>query len=77
MDYSSRIQIIDGEFKPEINLSLLNFFEITNVTILVNTSFNLNNKPIVCNILDTSKTFITSDLELLVCENFIIKKKNN
>jgi len=60
VDYSSRIQIIDGEFNPEINLS-----------------FNLNNKPIVCNILDNSKTFITSDLELLVCENFIIKKKNN
>ena len=77
MDYSSGIQTIDGKFNPEIHSLLLKFFEITNVPILVNTSFNLSNEPIVCNILDAYKTFMTSGLELLVCENFIIKKKNN
>jgi len=41
------------------------------------TIFNLSNETIVCNNFDAYKTFMTSSLKLLVCENFIIKKKNN
>ena len=76
VDYSSRIQTVDGKFNPEIYSLLLKFFEITNVPILVNTSFNLSNEPIVCTVTDAYKTFMTSGLKLLVCGNFIIRKKN-
>ncbi len=76
VDYSSRIQTVDGKFNPEIYSLLLKFFEITNVPILVNTSFNLSNEPIVCTVTDAYKTFMTSGLKLLVCGNFIIRKNN-
>ena len=69
-------QIKDGKFNPEIYSLLLKFFEITNVPILVNTSFNLSNEPIVCTVTDAYKTFMTSGLKLLVCGNFIIRKNN-
>ena len=74
VDYSARIQTIDKRYNSEIYSLLEKFNEITNVPILVNTSFNLSNEPIVNSVLDAYKTFLVSDLEILVCDNFIIRK---
>ena len=75
VDYSARIQTVDGKNNKEIFHLLKKFYEITNVPILVNTSFNLSNEPIVCDVLDAYKTFLVSDLDILVCGNCVIKKK--
>ena len=74
VDYSARIQTVNGKYNKEIFALLKKFYEITNVPILVNTSFNLSNEPIVCNVLDAYKTFLTSDLEVLICGNCVIQK---
>ena len=74
VDYSARIQTVDKNYNYEVYSLLKKFYEITNVPILVNTSFNLSNEPIVNSVLDAYKTFLTSDLEILVCDNFIIRK---
>ena len=45
---------------------------------LVNTSFNVRGEPIVCNINDAYRCFMGTDLDVLVCENYILyKEKQN
>ena len=53
---------------------LKKFKEITNCPILVNTSFNVRGEPIVCDAKDAYKCFMGTNLDLLVCENFIMHK---
>ena len=50
------------------------FYKKTNVSILLNTSFNLKGEPIVNSPNDAIRTFYSSSLDILVLNNFIIHK---
>ena len=50
------------------------FYKITNIPILLNTSFNID-EPIVCTPYDAFKTFYKSDLDYLVIQNYVFTKK--
>ena len=50
------------------------FKKLTGVPILVNTSFNIRGEPIVCKPDDAFKCFMGTDLDILVIENFILRK---
>ena len=74
VDYSSRIQTVHRETNPKYYKLLKKFKEITNFPILVNTSFNIRGEPIVCTVQDAFKCFMGTNLDILVCGNFILKK---
>ena len=75
VDYSSRIQTVHKETNPKYYKLLKKFKEITNFPILVNTSFNIRGEPIVCTVQDAFKCFMGTNLDILVCGNFILKKE--
>jgi len=74
VDYSSRIQTVHQETNSKYYNLLKKFKEITNCPILINTSFNVRGEPIVCSIKDAFNCFMGTDLDILVCENFILYK---
>ena len=74
VDYSARIQTVHSDTNPKYYALLKKFKEITGCPILVNTSFNVRGEPIVCNVQDAFKCFMGTDLDILVCENFILYK---
>jgi len=74
VDYSSRIQTVHEDTNPKYYKLLQNFKKITNCPILVNTSFNVRGEPIVCTIQDAYRCFMKTDLDMLVCGNFILNK---
>ena len=74
VDYSSRIQTVHKETNPKYYKLIKKFKEITNCSVLVNTSFNVRGEPIVCTIEDAFKCFMGTNLDILVCENFILYK---
>jgi len=74
IDYSARIQTVHRETNPKYYQLLKNFKEITKCPILVNTSFNVRGEPIVCTIQDSFRCFMGTDLDMLVCGNFILQK---
>ena len=76
VDYSARIQTVHKETNPKYYELLKSFKKITNCPILVNTSFNIRGEPIVCSVEDAFKCFMGTELDLLVCENFILQKKD-
>jgi len=78
VDYSARIQTVHEETNPKYYKLLKKFKEITNCPLLVNTSFNVRGEPIVCSIEDSFRCFMGTNLDILVCENFILyKQKQN
>ena len=74
VDYSARIQTVHENTNPKYYKLLQNFKKITNCPILVNTSFNVRGEPIVCTVEDSYRCFMGTDLDMLVCENFILYK---
>ena len=74
VDYSARIQTITKDNNIIYKL-LKKFDKITNCPILVNTSFNVKDEPIVCSPLDAYKCFINTGLDILVLGNYIIHNK--
>ena len=76
VDYSARIQTVHKETNPKYYELLKSFKKITNCPILVNTSFNIRGEPIVCSVEDAFKCFMGTELDILVCENFILQKKD-
>ncbi len=76
VDYSSRIQTVHKETNPKYYKLLQNFKKITNCPVLVNTSFNVRGEPIVCTVEDAYRCFMKTDLEVLVCGNFILYKES-
>lgn len=65
IDSTCRIQTLKKKFNLNFYNLINEFFKITNIPILLNTSFNLNDEPIVETIEDALKTFYNSDIDYL------------
>jgi carbamoyltransferase len=74
VDYSARIQTVHKETNPIFHKLIEEFERITKYPILVNTSFNVRGEPIVCSATDAFNCFMGTDLDVLVCNNFILYK---
>ena len=68
------IQTVHEDTNPKYYKLLVYFKKITNCPIIVNTSFNVRDEPIVCTIQDAYKCFMGTDLDMLVCGNYILYK---
>ena len=75
VDYSARVQTVHKETNPRYYNLIKKFKEITNCPVLVNTSFNVRGEPIVCTVEDAFRCFMGTNLDILVCENFILYKQ--
>ena len=76
IDYSARIQTVHKETNPIFHKLIEEFEGITKYPVLVNTSFNVRGEPIVCSATDAFNCFMGTDLDVLVCNNFILYKDN-
>lgn len=76
VDGTGRLQTVEKETNPKFYKLIKEFYKITSVPIVINTSFNLNGEPMVCSPQDAIRTFNTSGLDLLVIGDFIISKNN-
>ena len=77
VDNSARVQTVDVETNSRLYKLLSKFYEITNCPVLINTSFNVRGEPIVCKPEDAVKCFLSNELDILVCEDFLIYKVEN
>ncbi len=76
VDYSARIQTVDGIFNKKYFNLLNKFYELSNCPVLVNTSFNIRGEPIVCSPIDAFNCFMGTNLDVLVCENYVLLKED-
>ena len=74
VDYSARIQTVHKDTNP-VYYDLINKFnKVTDCPIIINTSFNIRGEPIVCSPEDAIKCFMGTELDILVIDNFYLKK---
>ena len=74
-DKTARAQILEKKHNLELYKLISEFYKITGVGALLNTSFNLHGFPIVNTTRDAIKVFLNSDLDGLLLNNFFILKK--
>jgi carbamoyltransferase len=73
-DDTSRIQTVDRRSLPIFYELIKEFERLTNVPLLLNTSFNRKGEPIVCSPEDALECFFASPLEYLAIGGFLIEK---
>ena len=75
-DKSARAQILSKNINPNLYELLVSFSKKTKRGGLLNTSFNLHGYPIVNTYKDAIYVFKNSDLDCLILDDIIIKKKH-
>lgn len=74
IDQTARVQSVNKNNNPFIYQVIKYFYEISGVPVLLNTSFNDNGEPIVETPQDAINTFLSTKIDILVLENFLIYK---
>jgi carbamoyltransferase len=75
VDHSARIQTVDSQVNPRLHTLLKTFKGKTGYGILVNTSFNIRDEPIVCTPDDAYRCFMGTEMDVLVLGNTILLKE--
>ena len=73
IDGTGRVQTVTKEINPNFYLLIEKFYELSNVPIVLNTSFN-ENEPIVMNANNAIECFLRTKMDILVLNSFIIKR---
>ena len=74
VDYSARVQTVNEKQNGRYYRLIKAFHEKTGSPVIVNTSFNIRGEPIVCSPEDAYRCFISTDMDMLVLENHVLKK---
>ncbi|MBV9162390.1 MAG: carbamoyltransferase [Pseudonocardiales bacterium] len=75
VDGTARVQIIDPQSNERFYRLVEHFGVLTGTPVLLNTSFNNNAEPIVQSVEDALTCFLTSGLDYLVIEDFLIRRR--
>jgi carbamoyltransferase len=75
IDYSARVQTVDGEHNQQYYRMMKIFDEKYGCPVIINTSFNVRGEPIVCTPEDAYLCFMRTNMDYLVLENFLLEKK--
>ena len=73
IDGTGRVQTVTKKINPDFYHLIEKFYEISKVPMLLNTSFN-ENEPIVMTIDNAIECFLRTNMDILVLNNFIIKR---
>jgi carbamoyltransferase len=65
VDGTARPQILERAVNPEYHDILTAYARLTGLRVLVNTSFNMHEEPIVCDAEDAVRAFIASEIDVL------------
>jgi len=76
VDGTARPQLLRREVNPRMHAILRRFKEITGVSCVINTSFNMHEEPIVCSPADALRSFLESKLEMLTLESRLVLSRD-
>ena len=77
VDGSGRLQTIRRHQNPLYYDLIKEFGKISEMPILINTSFNIRGEPIVCTPYDAYKCMMGTGIDCLLIGNFLVERKDN
>ncbi|MBI4178154.1 carbamoyl transferase [bacterium] len=75
VDETARIQVVRASQNGRWNPLLQSFHALTGIPMLLNTSFNDNDEPIVESPVDAIRTFVNTDMDTVVLGDYLLEKK--
>jgi carbamoyltransferase len=75
VDGTARVQTVDKNEAPGYWKLINKFYKITNVPVVLNTSFNVGGKPIVETPKDAVDCYESTNIDLLLLEDWILSKR--
>ena len=75
VDKTTRPHVVYQDTNPRYYNLIKEFYNITGIPVILNTSFNDHGEPIVCSPEDAVKTFYVTGLDILVIEDYMISKE--
>jgi carbamoyltransferase len=75
VDGSARIQTVNSTTNPRFHRLISEFKKLTGCGLLVNTSFNVRDEPIVCAPKDAYHCFMATEMDVLVVGNLVLYKE--
>ncbi len=76
VDYSARIQTVDGQYNSRYYQIIKKFDEKYGCPVIINTSFNVRGEPIVCTPEDAFRCFMRTNMDYLIMENILLDKRD-
>lgn len=76
VDGTGRLQTVFKDQSPRYYKLIERFGQATGVPVILNTSFNLRGEPIVTTPANAFNTFIKSEMDTLVLDNYLIEKSS-
>ena len=73
-DNSSRVQTVSKEMNERFYNLINEFYKISKVPVLLNTSFNVKGQPIVNTPKEAIETFLKTNIDVLAIGNYILTK---
>jgi carbamoyltransferase len=74
VDYSARVQTVDAKRHGRYHDLITAFEQKTGCPVIINTSFNVRGEPIVCSPEHAYRCFMSTNMDVLVMERFLLKK---
>jgi carbamoyltransferase len=76
VDGTARVQTVSQKTNPRFAALLEAFRSRTGIPVLLNTSFNVKNEPIVCTPSDALRCFLSTDIDCVALGDFLVQKRN-
>jgi carbamoyltransferase len=73
VDGSGRLQTVSREVNPRYHQLISDFYELTGVPVVLNTSFN-ENEPVVCTPREAIDCFLKTRMDVLYLGNYMIRR---
>ena len=74
VDGSARVQTVRRADNPLYYDIIRAFDALTGCPVIVNTSFNVKDEPIVCTPADAYRCFMKTEMDVLILESHVIRK---
>jgi len=73
VDGTARPQLVSAESNPSFHRILTEYYKISGVPSVINTSFNMHEEPIVCSPDDAIRAFLQGNLDYLAIGDFLVE----
>ena len=77
VDGTARPQLVSADGSPGFHRILTEYYRLTGIPSVINTSFNMHEEPIVCSPDDAIRAFMQGNLDYLAIGNFLVEHPNS
>ena len=75
VDGTARIQTVSRQANPLFWELIWKFKQLTGIPLVLNTSFNVRNEPIICCPEDAIRCFLSTDIDCLAMDRYLVEKR--